>query len=316
MQKKHGIMLVNLGTPDEPTAEAVKPYLSRFLSDRRVINKSPFIWKPILHGIILNTRPKKSAALYQSIWTEHGSPLLYYSKCQATFLQERLPDVKVALAMSYSHPLIEETLQQLVNERVTDLTVIPLYPQYSGTTVGSVFDDVMKFFIGKDCIPNLKFVRSFYDHPLYINYYVEKIKQKMAENEYDALLFSYHGIPISYVNDGDNYPDECRITTEKIMEQIGDVLHFQTFQSQFGPEEWLKPATDYVIKTLPDQGVKKLLIVAPGFIVDCLETIEELSVENKGYFMENGGQKFDYIPPFNDDAALSDLLVDLYQKNN
>lgn len=316
MQNKQGIMLVNLGTPDKPTAEAVKPYLSRFLSDRRVIKKSPLIWKPVLHGIILNTRPKKSAALYQSVWTENGSPLLYYSQCQQQFLQERLPNVKVELAMSYSQPLIKEILQKLVNERVTDLTVIPLYPQYSGTTVGSVFDDVMRFFIGKDCLPNLKFVRSFYDHPLYIDYYVKKIQQKMAERDYDALLFSYHGIPLSYVNDGDNYPDECRVTTERIMDQVGDVLHFQTFQSQFGPEEWLKPATDSVIKSLPNQGVKKLLVVAPGFIVDCLETIEELEVENKGYFMEHGGESFDYVTPFNDDSALADVLVDIYQKNN
>ena len=306
-----GILLVNLGTPESPDPVHVKKYLRVFLSDRRVIKTHPLIWKPILNGMILPRRAKKSGKLYESIWREEGSPLLIYGRKQQALLQELLPDTKVALAMSYSQPLIPEALEELLAAGVDDLTILPLYPQYSGTTVGSVFDDVMQYFIKSDKIVDLHFIHSFYDHPLYISYFADKIKARLAAESFDALVFTYHGVPVSYVTDGDPYPQECTKTTELIMEQVGAVRYYQTFQSKFGPDEWLTPATDDTMKELLEQGVKKVLVIAPGFVADCLETIEELESENKSYFIDNGGEVFGYLPPFNDDPALAEILKQL-----
>lgn len=217
--------------------------------------------------------------------------------------------------MSYSEPSIESSLESLLSKGVEELTVLPMYPQYSGTTVGSVFDSVMNFFLKKDHIVDLKFIRSFYKEPLYIKYFAEKIKETLAnEEDIEAVVFSYHGIPLSYVTDGDAYPDECTETTRLIMEELGDFPHYQTYQSKFGPAEWLTPATDDTLKKLPEQGVKKILIVAPGFVVDCLETIEELEEENKEYFLENGGEKYVYVSPFNEDMAFAELVKEIAEK--
>lgn len=313
--KKKGILLINLGTPAAPEAAAVKEYLARFLSDRRVIKTPRWLWLPILHGIILNTRPKKSTRLYQKIWQAEGSPLLLYAQKQQQLLQERIPDAIVAIAMSYSKPLISEALAELLAQGIQDITILPMYPQYSGTTVGSVFDDVITYFKGHDQIVDLHFIRSFYDHPLYIDYYVKKIRNALAQHSVDAIVFSYHGIPVSYVKDGDTYPEECTITTRLITEQLPTIPHFQSFQSKFGPGEWLTPATSDLMKSLPEQGIKKILLLAPGFVADCLETVEELEQENKGYFLANGGQDFVYLPPFNADPELADLFTALLNQN-
>ncbi len=315
MEKKRGVLLINLGTPDSPDPQDVKKYLKPFLSDKRIIKMPSVIWQPILNSFILTTRPKKSAALYAQIFEDGVSPLLKYARAQEANLQQLLPDTKVSIAMSYSSPAIPDAIEEMLAGGVTDLTVIPLYPQYSGTTVGSVFDDVMGFFRRSDNIIDLRFIRSFYDHPGYIAYYADKIKQALAAYTVDAVVFSYHGIPASYVKDGDRYPEECIATTRLIMEKMGiDVPHFQTFQSKFGPNEWLTPATDATLKTLPGQGIKKILIVAPGFVADCLETIEELEQENKGYFLASGGTDYHYVRPFNEERALSEIFVDLLKK--
>lgn len=311
---KSAVMLVNLGTPESASKKDVKKYLNVFLSDRRVIKLSPFLWQPILHMMILPSRPQKSARLYRSIWRKDGSPLLIYAKKQQTFLQERLPDTLIALAMSYSPPHIAETLDQLLAEGVKDLTILPLYPQYSGTTVGSVFDEVMKYFLKNDKIIDLHFIHSFHAHPAYISYYAEKIKRHLAQKPVDALLFSYHGIPLSYHKEGDPYAEECGRTTELIMKEVGDLPFYQTFQSKFGPQKWLKPATDETMKELPAKGVKKLMVITPGFVADCLETLAEIEVENRDYFMENGGEVFDYVHPFNDDEKFADLLAELVKR--
>ncbi|WP_159721274.1 ferrochelatase [Enterococcus sp. CSURQ0835] len=311
--KKKGILLINLGTPAAPEKKAVKQYLARFLSDRRVIKTPRFLWLPLLHGIILNTRPKKSARLYQKIWQADGSPLLIYAENQRQLLQERLPDTTVALAMSYSQPLIKNALAHLIEQGINELTVIPMYPQYSGTTVGSVFDDVMGFFRGQDTIIDLRFIRSFYDHPRYIAYYVEKIKQALTQHDVDAIVFSYHGIPADYVTAGDTYPTECAATTRLITSQLPEIPHFQSFQSKFGPGKWLTPATIELMQQLPNQGYQKILVVAPGFIADCLETVEELEQENKNHFLANGGQQFIYVPPFNADPELAMIFAELAQ---
>ncbi|EPH70526.1 ferrochelatase [Enterococcus faecalis KI-6-1-110608-1] len=308
---KKGILLVNLGTPKNSGKREVKKYLKKFLSDRRVIKTHPIIWKPILNGIILNVRPKKSAELYREIYKNDSFPLLNFTLKQKSNLKKVCPDTEVEIGMSYSEPSITTSLDNLMSKGITELTVIPMYPQYSGTTVGSVFDTVMRYFYMKDNIINIKFIRSFYNNPIYIKYFSDKIKSAMKEMDFDAIVFSYHGIPISYVEDGDCYPTECTRTTELIMEQVGDMVYYQTYQSKFGPAEWLTPATDETLKSLPKQGVKNILIVAPGFVVDCLETLEELEKENKDYFISNGGETYRYIPPFNGDTEFSYVVKDL-----
>jgi ferrochelatase len=302
---------VNLGTPKDSSKTEVRKYLKTFLSDRRVIKIHPIIWKPILNGIILNIRPKKSAKLYQKICTENGFPLLEYTEKQMENLKNICPEVEVTIGMSYSEPSIETALDTLLSKEIEELNVIPMYPQYSGTTVGSVFDSVMNYFIKSDRIVDIKFIRSFYNNPQYIDYFSKKINEALNESPIDAIVFSYHGIPMSYVKDGDNYPKECTKTTKLIMDKLGDIRYYQTYQSKFGPSEWLKPATDDTLKKLPSKGIKNILIVAPGFVVDCLETIEELEHENRNYFLENGGEVYKYVHPFNGDIEFAKLVKDI-----
>ncbi|EGO5169202.1 ferrochelatase [Enterococcus faecalis] len=309
--KRTGILLVNLGTPKDYSKTEVRKYLKTFLSDRRVIKIHPIIWKPILNGIILNIRPKKSAKLYQKICTVNGFPLLEYTENQMENLKNICPEVEVTIGMSYSEPSIETALDTLLSKEIEELNVIPMYPQYSGTTVGSVFDSVMNYFIKSDRIVDIKFIRSFYNNPQYIGYFSKKINEALNESPIDAIVFSYHGIPMSYVKDGDNYPKECTKTTKLIMDKLGDIPYYQTYQSKFGPSEWLKPATDDTLKKLPSKGIKNILIVAPGFVVDCLETIEELEHENRNYFLENGGEVYKYVPPFNGDIEFAKLVKDI-----
>lgn len=302
---------MNLGTPKDSSKTEVRKYLKTFLSDRRVIKIHPIIWKPILNGIILNIRPKKSAKLYQKICTENGFPLLEYTEKQMENLKNICPEVEVTIGMSYSEPSIETALDTLLSKEIEELNVIPMYPQYSGTTVGSVFDSVMNYFIKSDRIVDINFIRSFYNNPQYIDYFSKKINEALNESPIDAIVFSYHGIPMSYVKDGDNYPKECTKTTKLIMDKLGDIRYYQTYQSKFGPSEWLKPATDDTLKKLPSKGIKNILIVAPGFVVDCLETIEELEHENRNYFLENGGEVYKYVHPFNGDIEFAKLVKDI-----
>lgn len=302
---------MNLGTPKDSSKTEVRKYLKTFLSDRRVIKIHPIIWKPILNGIILNIRPKKSAKLYQKICTENGFPLLEYTEKQMENLKNICPEVEVTIGMSYSEPSIETALDTLLSKEIEELNVIPMYPQYSGTTVGSVFDSVMNYFIKSDRIVDIKFIRSFYNNPQYIDYFSKKINEALNESPIDAIVFSYHGIPMSYVKDGDNYPKECTKTTKLIMDKLGDIRYYQTYQSKFGPSEWLKPATDDTLKKLPSKGIKNILIVAPGFVVDCLETIEELEHENRNYFLENGGEVYKCVHPFNGDIEFAKLVKDI-----
>ncbi|MBS7577511.1 MULTISPECIES: ferrochelatase [unclassified Enterococcus] len=306
--KNKAVLLINLGSPESSNPKHVKTYLAQFLADQRVIKTPRIIWLPILHGMILKTRPKKSAKLYQQIEHNQKFPLIAFAEQQKNNLQKLLPEIKIEIAMSYGKPSISQKIDALISKGVTDLTVIPMYPQYSGTTVGAIFDEIMKAFIGTDQIVNLRFIRSFFDHPIYINYYVHKLKEKLATEKPDLILFSYHGIPASYVKDGDTYPEECTKTTELIMEALPDIPYLQTYQSKFGPAKWLTPATDATLKSLPHDGIKNIFIVAPGFVADCLETTIELEVENKAYFMENGGEKFTYIHPFNADRELAELF--------
>ena len=315
MLKKKGILIANIGTPDKPEKKEVKAYLKQFLGDHRVIDTPRMMWLPILHGIILNTRPKKSAALYKEIWTEEGSPLLVYTKSQAEQLQERFPADSVKFGMAYSHPTISHSLSEMAREGVEDITIIPLYPQYSTTTTASINDAVFRHYLKQEDMPSLHLVREFTDHPLYIALLVEQIKEGIATYRPDKLVISYHGIPVSYVEKGDPYQAQCQATTDAIFAELTlDIPWMMTYQSKFGPSEWLTPALDKTLMGLPQEGIEKVLVITPGFVSDCIETIEEIEDENRGYFMENGGKEFNYIHPFNDDSRFIDLLERLVKE--
>lgn len=306
---KKGILLVNLGTPDAPKTGPVRRYLRKFLSDKRVVDIPRLPWWFILNTMILPTRPKHSAALYQKIWSDdQGSPLLYYTQQQAQQLQKRFPDQMVRYAMCYSKPFINDMLGEMMTLGMEELTIIPMYPQYSQTTVAPIFDQVSDYFKKQANIPQIYFQQSFYQEPLYLNFMAKQIKAALAKNHYDKIIFSYHGIPQKYVAHGDPYAKQCEETTRQVMAIVGDFPYLQTYQSKFGPGQWLTPATAEIMKALPKQGAKRILVLTPAFVADCLETIEEIEQENRGYFMENGGELFTYLHPMNDSSVLTDLL--------
>lgn len=310
---KKGVLLINLGTPKAPTAQEVRPFLHRFLGDPRVINTARAIWLPILNLMILPKRPAASAAKYKQIWSiEHGSPLAYYTEKQTEQLQKLLPDYRVDYAYSYSHPLIHEGLQKMADAGVDHLTIIPMYPQYSTTTIGSVMDDINRFYYRRARVPELHLVSGFADRSDYLDLLANKIQAELDNAEYDQIIMSYHGIPVSYVDNGDPYPKQCEATTAGVKQRLHtDVPVMQTYQSKFGPAEWLTPATADTMKQLPSKSVKRVLVVSPAFVADCLETLQELDVENRGYFMDNGGQSFKVVSCFNDDPAFTKVLANI-----
>ncbi|MDT2639934.1 ferrochelatase [Enterococcus dongliensis] len=312
MQK--GILLVNLGTPEDPTPEAVKSFLAEFLSDRRVIRWPRGLWLPILHGIVLQIRPKKTARTYQKIWRKEGSPLWIYTKRQTELLQALMLDAIVRYAMTYGDPGIRETINEMKQAGMTDLFVLPLYPQYSETTVAPIYDQVGDIYKNAVEIPHLQMSSSFYDHEGYLQLLADQIKQQLAEKTFDMILFSYHGIPVSIVEQGDPYEEQCKLTTQKVMEKVGEFPYAHSYQSKFGPGQWLTPMTSATLKALPSQNVKKILVITPGFVADCLETIEEIDEENRAYFMENGGETFEYIHPFNDSPEFTQILRSIIER--
>lgn len=311
--KKQGVLLVNLGTPDEATAPAVKRFLSQFLHDKRVVDMTRWLWCPILHGVILPIRAPKVAKLYQSVWMEEGSPLMVYSKRQANKLARKI-ELPVEVGMTYGNPSLQSGLEALLLQGVEDVIVLPLYPQYSGTTSAAVSDGLTKAFKNMPVMPGYRFVRDYYQHPMYIKALAQSVRRSWEKNgKGDYLLCSYHGIPKRYADNGDVYPQHCDRTTtllarelELAPNQIG-----MTYQSRFGREEWLQPYTDKTLETLPGKGIKNLDIIAPAFSVDCLETLEEISDQCREIFMEKGGEKFTYIPCLNDDELHIQTMVDL-----
>ncbi|MFC4771452.1 ferrochelatase [Enterococcus hermanniensis] len=312
---QRGILLVNLGTPESPTPTAVKSYLAEFLSDRRVITWPRIIWLPILHGIVLNVRPKKSAKLYSKIWQTDGSPLWIYTQKQAELLQEKIPDALVRFAMTYGKQKIDETILEMKAAGMTELFVLPLYPQYSETTVAPICDQIAQLYKHAADIPHLKISRSFYERDEYITLLSSYIKKQMMQQKYDMLLFSYHGVPVSTIERGDPYEEQCQATTKKVMAKVGTFPYAHTYQSKFGPSQWLTPMTCETLKAFPSQNVKSVLVITPGFVADCLETIEEIDEENRNYFIENGGERFDYIRPFNEDKSFTDVLYSIVNAN-
>jgi len=326
MDEKIGILLVNLGTPLAPTKGALRPYLREFLSDKRVIDYPRWLWYPILYGIILNVRPQKSAALYADIWTDKGSPLFVYSQNLAEKLQAQLDStwqqpLKVVLAMRYGQPSIRKGLEELRDANVRRVLVLPMYPQYSVTTVGTIFDEVFDVLKSWEWLPEIRTVHEYCRHPLYVQAIADAIRAHWAEHgEIGArakLIFSMHGVPARYTEKGDPYECQCKDTTELISTELGlDDEQWQlTFQSRFGPEPWLQPYTDATLKHLGANGTERVDILCPGFAADCLETLEEINVENRHYFTESGGKEFHYIPALNDSLAHVNLFAALAIEN-
>lgn len=314
-KKKLGVLLANLGTPDEPTPKAVKRFLSQFLHDHRVVDLTRWIWCPLLHGVILPLRSPRVAKLYQSVWMDEGSPLLVYSKRQQEKLQQRL-DYPVELGMTYGNPSLLSGVQALRDQGVEKIIVLPLYPQYSATTTAAVFNGLAKAMKTQRVIPEIDFITDYHDHPLYIRALADKVRSSWSEKgQGDVLICSYHGIPKRYADNGDIYPQHCQQTTHLLAQELGlsDQQVMMTYQSQFGKEEWLQPYTDKTMQALPSQGMKKIDILCPAFSVDCLETLEEISEENKHLFLEAGGEAFNYIACLNDSDLHIEMMVDLIQ---
>lgn len=308
--KKVGVLLVNLGTPDEPTGPAVKRFLGEFLHDKRVVDLSRWLWCPLLHGIILPIRSPRVAKLYQSIWMDEGSPLMVYSKRQRSKLQERL-SIPVALGMNYGQPSMTHGLKELQGQGVERIIVLPLYPQYSSSTNAAVFDQVAKSLKSMPVVPELTFIRDYHDHPAYIKALANQVRDAWkTQGQGQSLLCSFHGIPKRYADNGDVYPFHCLRTTELLKEELGlgSEQIMMTYQSRFGREEWLQPYTDKTLETLPAQDLKNIDVFCPGFSSDCLETLEEIQEQNKEIFMHAGGQHFRYISCLNDSDAHIDMM--------
>ncbi|ASG45644.1 ferrochelatase [Citrobacter freundii] len=313
-QTKTGILLANLGTPDAPTPEAVKRYLRQFLSDPRVVDTSPALWWPLLRGVILPLRAPRVAKLYQSIWMEDGSPLMVYSKAQQQALAQRLPDTPVALGMSYGSPSLESAIDELLASGVEHMVVLPLYPQYSCSTVAAVWDELARILARKRGIPGVSFIRDYADDSSYIDALAKSARDSFAQHgEPDLLLLSYHGIPQRYADEGDDYPQRCRDTTRELVSALGlpPEKVMMTFQSRFGREPWLTPYTDETLKMLAEKGTRHIQVMCPGFAADCLETLEEIAVQNREIFLEAGGKQYEYIPALNATPEHIEMMVKL-----
>lgn len=310
------VLLVNLGTPDEPTAPAVRRYLKQFLSDPRVIEIPKFLWAIILNLFVLPSRPKRVAHAYASVW-DGDSPIRKILKTQVTLLQSRMNDcalpftVSVHPAMSYGNPGLPDVMDKLCNEGVEHFVILPLFPQYSATSGGAVYDAVTKWSLKQRNLPNITLVKDYFAHPLYIKALADSIRRFQATHgKPDKLMFSFHGIPQPYADKGDPYPKRCKCTAAQVAQALGlkDDEWIISFQSRFGKQEWVKPYTDVVLKEWAESGVRSVQVVSPAFSADCLETLEELAIENRDNFLNAGGQEYRYIPALNADEAHIDLM--------
>lgn len=314
--EKIGVLLANLGTPDEPTPPAVKRYLKQFLSDPRVIDLPKLKWQFILNLFVLPKRSPKVAEAYKGIWTREGSPLLKISREQQQAVQQYFnmqgKNVIVELGMSYGNPSIENAVANLLKQNVSKIIVLPLYPQYSSSTTASVFDAFARGLAQHKKMVPFEFIHSYHNHPRYIQALADSIQL----NEDELLLFSFHGIPQRYEQEGDFYPTHCKETAKLVVEKLGlnDKQWFLSFQSRFGDEVWLQPYTDETLEAFPTKGVKKVAVICPGFSADCLETIEEIGEENRENFMHAGGESYRYIEALNASPEHIQLLVTLLEE--
>jgi ferrochelatase len=321
--KTFGILMVNLGTPEAPTPKAVRSFLKEFLSDVRVVDAPRLIWWFVLRVILL-IRPKPVAKAYKSIWTEEGSPLLAISKKQAAALQQQLTldtanDIPVELAMTYGNPSILSASNALRSKGVERILVLPMYPQFSSSTTAAIYDKLSDLL--KQCphLPEMRWIRDFHDYPAYINALAQSVEQQWNKTgRSEKLLMSFHGVPERYTAKGDPYERQCRLTADLLADKLGlQQEQWQCcFQSRFGREEWVKPYTDKTLMQWGKDGVKSVDIICPAFSADCLETLEEIQVENKEYFLEAGGEHYHYIPALNDNADHIEMLSQLVQQHS
>lgn len=321
-----GILITNVGTPEAPTKQALKPYLKEFLLDRRVVEApNELWWKVVLNLFILTTRPAHSAKAYQEVWGKYGkgSPLLDICNDQLTAIKQNIQGefkqrIEFEVGMGYGNPSIASALQKLANKGCTKLIVLPLFPQYTSATVGSTFEGVTKELQKWRWVPQLRFISSYHNNKSYILALANSIREHQQQHgKPELLVISFHGIPKKQIAAGDPYYKECMVTAEMLVSELGlaDNEYKITFQSLFGKEEWIKPYTDATMKELPSLGIKNIQVVCPGFSADCLETIEEIDQENRKYFEENGGEKFSYIPALNTRKDHTDALSEIIKNN-
>ena len=311
-----GVLLVNLGTPDAPTQAAVKSYLKQFLSDRRVVEIPPLVWQPILRGIILNTRPKQSAKAYAKVWTDKGSPLAFFTAAQAEALAIRMTgSADVRYAMRYGNPSIGDQLAAMQQAGCNRILIAPAYPQYSGATTGTVHDEAYAKLTEMRWHPAIRTLPAYHDDPAYISALKSSVETSLAALDFtpDAVVISFHGMPERTLYLGDPYHCHCQKTARLLSEAMDREL-VVSFQSRFGRAKWLEPATDATIERLAQEGKKKIAIFAPGFSVDCLETLEELAIQGQEQFEEAGGTHFAYLPCLNDSAVGMDMLETLIRR--
>lgn len=316
MSDKKGVLLVNLGSPAAPTAKAVKVYLSQLLSDHRMVSLPSYLWQPLLHLFFLPLHTAKFARRYRQVWDDQlGSPLHYYTKRQAMLLQAVLPDYTVRYATSYSSPSINSVLSEFEHERISSLTVIPLYPEYSTMTVGAIHTAIEHFYAQRQTMPDLHLVSDYSDFEPYITALATKIRNAVKRIKPDCVLFSYHDIPKHYADTGDPYKARCNRTTSALLRRLNLIMPcFQSYQSQFWPIAWLQPRTAATVKGLAEEGYTNILVIAPSFVSDCLETIDELANQTRASFLQAGGQHFHLLSALNDDATWIDALAQLAHK--
>ena len=321
--EKVGLLVTNLGTPEAPTASALRKYLAEFLSDPRVVEYPRLLWWLILHLIILRIRPKRSAQTYAKIWMADGSPLMVHTKAQVKAIKHKLAEqqlghIEIEFAMRYGQPSIASALNKLHEKNVTKLVVMPLYPQYSGSTTGSTFDALAKVFEQMRWIPELRFIQHYSDDKAYIDACAQQIKNYWASHQQsEKLIFSFHGLPKRFLLAGDPYHCQCHKTARLIAENLAltETQWQLTFQSRFGREEWLKPYTDKTLEQLANQGVSSIDVFCPGFSADCVETLEEIDILNRDIYTQAGGKQFQYIPALNAEELHIGAIVDIALRN-
>ncbi|MDC1078379.1 ferrochelatase [Candidatus Pelagibacter sp.] len=318
---KTGVLLVNLGTPDSTKWLDIRKYLKEFLSDRRVIEVNPILWQIILNLFILTFRPSKTAKAYKEIWMkeENISPLLYYTQQQTKKVSKILSNKNLIIdfAMRYGNPSIKSKISKLHKQGCENLVILPLYPQYAAATTATVCDEVYRTLMKMRWQPSLKIISHYESDPLYIDALVNSINKKISEINWkpDLIIASYHGIPKKYFDKGDPYHCYCHKTTRLISEKFKSVEIKTTFQSRFGPQEWLRPYTDKTLEILPKEGKKNVLLISPGFSSDCVETLEEILIQGKESFINSGGENFDMVPCLNDNDDHILMINSLIKKN-
>ena len=317
---KTGVLLINLGTPDSTSWWDIRKYLKEFLSDRRVIEVNPILWQIILKLFILNFRPSKTAHAYKKIWKKdtNESPLLYFTRSQSQKLKDKIAseNLIVDFAMRYGNPSIRLKLNLFKDQGCENIIILPLYPQYAAPTTATVCDEVYRSLMSMRWQPSLQVIPHYESEPLYINALIKSIERKVSSIHWkpDLIISSYHGIPKKYFDKGDPYHCYCQKTTRLIKEKFKSIDIKTTFQSRFGPQEWLTPYTDKTLESLPAKGIKNLLVICPGFASDCVETLEEIDIQGRESFINNGGKNFDLIPCLNDNSDHINLFEKLVKK--